>query len=111
MTTLIRLSVADNVAVAAKTIAKGTELEVDGGRLIALDPIPFAHKIALRPIGQDEQVLKYGVPIGRAKVAIDPGRHVHVHNIKSDYVNNQVDFFEDAAVEQAPVEDGKGADA
>lgn len=106
MTTLIRLSVADNVAVAAKTIAKGTELDVDGGKLVALDAIPFAHKIALRPIRQDAQVLKYGVPIGRAKVAIEPGQHVHVHNIRSDYVNNQVDFFEDAAVE-----DTKGAEA
>ena len=111
MTTLIRLSERDNVAVVASSIARGAVLEVDGESLVALDPIPFAHKIALRPIGQDEQVLKYGVPIGRAKVAIEPGRHVHVHNIKSDYVNNQVDFFEDAAVEQAPVEDGKGADA
>lgn len=106
VTTLIRLSAADNVAVAAKSITKGTELEVDGEPLVALDPIPFAHKIALHPIGQDAQVLKYGVPIGRAKVAIEPGRHVHVHNIRSDYVNNQVDFFEDAAVE-----DGKGAEA
>jgi hypothetical protein len=111
VTTLIRLSEQDNVAVAAKSIAKGAVLEIDGAQLVALDPIPFAHKIALRPIGQDEQVLKYGVPIGRARLAIEPGRHVHVHNIRSDYVNNQVDFFEDAAVEQAPVEDGKGADA
>ena len=26
------------------------------------------------------------------------GEHVHVHNIRSDYVNNQVDFFEAADV-------------
>jgi altronate hydrolase len=106
VTTLIRLSERDNVAVAAKSIAKGAVIEVDGARLVALDPIPFAHKIALRPIGQDAQVLKYGVPIGRAKVAIEPGRHVHVHNIRSDYVNNQVDFFEEAAVENT---EGAGA--
>jgi hypothetical protein len=92
--------------VAAKTLAKGTELAVAGGKLVALAASPVAHKIALRPIGQDAQVLKYGVPIGRAKVAIEPGQHVHVHNIRSDYVNNQVDFFEDAAVE-----DAKGAEA
>ena len=44
-------------------------------------------------------MFKYGVPIGRAKVAIEPGQHVHVHNIRSDYVNNQVDFFDEAALE------------
>jgi altronate hydrolase len=96
MTTLIRLSEQDNVAVAARTIAAGTELEVGGGRVVALDAIPFAHKVALRPIAAGAQVVKYGVPIGRATVAIEPGRHVHVHNIRSDYVNNEVDFFEPA---------------
>ena len=98
MTTLIRLSELDNVAVAAKTIARGTALQIEGLELAALDPIPFAHKIAIRAIAQDAQVVKYGVPIGRAKVAIEPGRHVHVHNIRSDYVNNGVDFFEDATI-------------
>jgi altronate hydrolase len=96
MTTLIRLSERDNVAVAARPIARGSELEADGVRVVALEPIPFAHKIALRPIPAGAQVIKYGVPIGRATVAIEPGRHVHVHNIKSDYLNNQVDFFEEA---------------
>ena len=57
--------------------------------------------MAIRAIAKDGQVFKYGVPIGRAKVAIEPGQHVHVHNIRSDYVNNEVDFFEEAAVEEA----------
>jgi altronate dehydratase len=101
VTALIRLSDQDNVAVAVKNIAQGATLEIDGRTLTALDPIPFAHKIALRAIEKDGRVLKYGVPIGRAKAAIEAGRHVHVHNIRSDYVNNEVDFFEDAAVEEA----------
>ncbi len=107
MTTLIRLSDRDNVAVAARSIQKGATLEIDGIEVIALDPIPFAHKIALCPIGRGEPLFKYGVPIGRAKVAIEPGRHVHVHNIASDYVNNEVDHYEDASVQQ----DAEGARA
>lgn len=103
MTTLIRLSDRDNVAVATTNLGKGLLVEVDGERLTTRDPIPFAHKIAVRPIAKDAQVFKYGVPIGRAKVAIEPGQHVHVHNIRSDYVNNEVDFFE-----AAMVEDGAG---
>jgi altronate dehydratase len=101
VTTLIRLSDQDNVAVAVKSIVQGAKLEVDGLTLTALDPIPFAHKIALRAIEKDGRVFKYAVPIGRAKVAIEAGRHVHVHNIRSDYINNEVDFFEDATVEDA----------
>lgn len=101
MAALIRLSERDNVAVATRTIEAGATAEVDGIRVTARDPIPFAHKIALRPIERDGQVLKYGVPIGRAKAAIAPGEHVHVHNIRSDYVNNEVDFFEEASLEGA----------
>jgi 3D (Asp-Asp-Asp) domain-containing protein len=102
MPMLIRLAEQDNVAVATKTLAKGTKVEVDGVALTTRDAIPFAHKVAIRAIEQDAQVFKYGVPIGRAKVAIEPGRHVHVHNIRSDYVNNEVDFFEEAGAEDAP---------
>ncbi len=95
---LIRLSADDNVAVAIKNIAAGTEVEVDGLRLVARDAIPFGHKIALRPVQPGEKLIKYGVPIGSATRAIEPGGHVHVHNIRSDYVNNEVDNFEEADV-------------
>jgi altronate hydrolase len=100
MATLIRLADQDNVAVATTNLGRGARLEVDGTALITRDPIPFAHKVAIRAIEAGGQVFKYGVPIGRAKVAIEPGQHVHVHNIRSDYVNNEVDFFEEAAVDE-----------
>jgi altronate hydrolase len=102
MAILIRLAEQDNVAVATCNLPRGAVVAVEGEELTTRDPIPFAHKIAIRAIRKDGQVIKYGVPIGRAKVAIEPGQHVHVHNIRSDYVNNEVDFFEDAAVEDAP---------
>jgi (2R)-sulfolactate sulfo-lyase subunit alpha len=97
--TLIRPAEQDNVAVATRNLERGAVVTVEGEELTTRDAIPFAHKVAIRAIEQDGQVFKYGVPIGRAKVAIEPGQHVHVHNIKSDYVNNEVDFFEDAAIE------------
>jgi altronate hydrolase len=100
MAALIRLADHDNVAVATRNLAHGVVVSVDGEELTTRDPIPFAHKIAIRAIAEGAQVFKYGVPIGRARVAIAPGEHVHVHNIKSDYVNNEVDFFEAAAVEE-----------
>ncbi len=100
MATLIRLAEHDNVAVATANLAKGQTVDVEGVRLVTRDPIPFAHKVAIWPIEAGAQVFKYGVPIGRAKVAIAAGQHVHVHNIKSDYVNNELDFFEEAAIDE-----------
>ena len=111
MQQLIRLAPEDNVAVAAVNLRAGAALRIEDLELRALEPIPFAHKIALRPIGEGERVIKYGVPIGRATMQIAAGSHVHVHNIRSDYVNNQVDFFEAAAVGEeigGPADDGAG---
>jgi altronate hydrolase len=42
------------------------------------------HKYAIRPIAAGENVIKYGMPIGHAKVRIDPGEHVHTHNLASN---------------------------
>ncbi len=100
MTTLIRLSEQDNVAVAMPTSPRAWRRGRGLTLLATQDPIPFAHKIAIQPIEAGAQVFKYGVPIGRAKVTIEAGQHVHVHNINSDYVNNEVDFFEEAAIDE-----------
>jgi altronate hydrolase len=39
------------------------------------------HKYAIRPIANGENVIKYGMPIGRATCDIAVGDHVHVHNV------------------------------
>ena len=43
------------------------------------------HKYAIRPIADGENVIKYGMPIGRATCDIAVGDHVHVHNVVSFY--------------------------
>lgn len=45
-------------------------------------PIPFGHKVALRPIQAGQPVVKYGVTIGTATQDIETGAHVHVHNCR-----------------------------
>ena len=42
------------------------------------------HKYAIRPIAPGENVIKYGMPIGHARVRIEPGEHVHTHNLASN---------------------------
>ena len=90
---LIRLAPEDNIAVATAALATGTKLD-DAG-LLSRDEIPLGHKVAMRAIAEGEKVLKFGVPIGSAVRAIVPGEHVHVHNIKSDYIINNIDHAED----------------
>jgi len=73
----------DNVGVALVPLAAGDCLRVGGAGLRSLGAIPFGHKVALRDIPAGEAVIKYGEVIGRAKVFITRGSHVHVHNLES----------------------------
>jgi altronate dehydratase small subunit len=90
----IRLSGQDNVGVAVRDIAAGGEVEVADLKLTATEPVPLGHKIALRLIRTGEKILKFGVPVGSATSDIPAGSHVHMHNVKSDYLNNRDEHWE-----------------
>jgi altronate hydrolase len=77
----IQLHSTDNVAVARVQVAPGTTLRIAGAEIAVKDHVPAGHKIALRRIGTGDIVLRYGQNIGRAKKAIEPGEHVHTHNL------------------------------
>ena len=77
----------DNVAIALTDIAAGSAVILSSvASLEAGEPIPFAHKIAVRRIPTGEAVLKYGVPIAFATRDIPAGAWVHAHNAKSYFV-------------------------
>ena len=90
----ILLAPHDNVAVAITNLAAGSAVEIEGRRIETRDPIELGHKLAVVAIAAGTQVTKFGVPIGVATVDIAPGAHVHIHNIKSTYLTNDVDHFE-----------------
>ena len=75
----IRLNPADNVAVARVDLLPGTRIA--GERVAARDNIPAGHKVATAAISAGEPVRKFNQIIGFAKEAIQPGEHVHVHNV------------------------------
>ena len=77
----IRLHETDNVAIARVPLSPGTSIVITGRSVAVLDSIPAGHKICLLPIASGECVIRYGQVIGRAKTAIQPGRHIHVHNL------------------------------
>jgi hypothetical protein len=83
---LLRLHRDDNVLTVIRTLEPGDELLVDGVRAPVTVRLPIGHKVAARAIAAGEKILKYGAPIGSAKVAIAPGEHAHTHNVQSDYL-------------------------
>jgi altronate hydrolase len=78
---VIHLNAADNIAVARVPLAAGEEVRVAGKAIVLRDSVPAGHKVALGPIAPRGNILRYGQVMGRAGVAIEPGDHVHTHNV------------------------------
>jgi len=79
----------DVVGIAVQDIQPGRvpgKIQSNGAalELHVLDPVPLGHKVALRDLKAGEQVIKYGIAIGRATRDIRAGEHVHVHNVKGE---------------------------
>lgn len=74
----------DDVAVVVEPVAAGERVQLStGGEIVAVNDIPFAHKIAIRVLTTGMPVRKYGEVIGETTKGIAVGEHVHVHNIRS----------------------------
>ena len=103
MKRFIKVHDKDNVLVALTDLKAGEALEIDGVVQVRMD-IPKGHKVAIKKISKDEDVIKYGLPIGYSIEDIEVGDHVHAHNTKTklsgtiDYVFNQNLVDRDIAV-------------
>ena len=78
----------DDVAVAVRDTAPGaaSAAYLDSGdrfEIVAREAIPLGHKIALRDLAEQENVLEYGVPIGLTRAPVVAGELVHTHNLRS----------------------------
>jgi (2R)-sulfolactate sulfo-lyase subunit alpha len=79
----------DTVGVAVVDVKAGQSLEgrtLDDNAVVkakANMDIPLGHKIALKDFKAGDDVVKYGVVIGRVVKDIKTGDHVHVHNVKT----------------------------
>ena len=79
----------DNVGTAVGEIITagetvGTEGRVTDLTIVAQADIAYGHKLAIRGIAEGEQVMKYGLSIGKASKDIQAGDHVHLHNVESN---------------------------
>jgi altronate hydrolase len=72
----------DDVAVVRRDTPAGTVVQAGAHAVTARRDVPSGHKVALRAIAEGQPVRKYGETIGFASVAIAPGDHVHVDNLR-----------------------------
>jgi altronate hydrolase len=78
---LLHLDPRDDVAVALRPLAAGQRVEVAGRIVVAAEPVPEGHKVALRAMAAGETLRKFGWPIGRLTADVAAGAHVHTHNL------------------------------
>jgi len=93
----IRLNNSDNVVVARMDIAAGTEVPEE--KITCRDGIAFGHKVAVSAIKSGQAVKKYGQIIGFASTDIQPGEHVHSHNLSMGDFDRDYAFCADATAE------------
>ncbi|MCI6885891.1 MAG: UxaA family hydrolase [Lachnospiraceae bacterium] len=86
--TAFQIDYTDNVATALEPLEPGRVVlrgDASEPTIEAVTEVPAGHKIALRQIESGEDIVKYGVVIGRAVEQIPKGSWVHLHNIRSIY--------------------------
>ena len=93
MSTTLRLHPKDGVVIARTTLMPGAPV-ADG--IQASARIPAGHKVAVRPHGVGEPVRRYNQIIGFATQPIEPGQHVHVHNLGMGDFAKDYAFCQDA---------------
>jgi altronate dehydratase small subunit len=83
---VLMMNPTDSVGIALERIPEGTELKVNcennSYQVQLKETIEFGHKFAVKSIAKGEEILKYGEVIGKASKAIEPGYHVHIHNLE-----------------------------
>jgi altronate hydrolase len=91
----VHLRPEDNVAVAARPLAPGTTVQVNGRSVIVGDRVGAGHKVAVRSIAKGEAVRKYGQIIGFASRDIPAGAHVHIQNVSAGAFDRDYAFGKD----------------
>ena len=100
MNQFIQIHPGDTVAVALSKVEKGTVFQ----GVTALEDIPQGHKMALKEMASDTQVMKYGFSIGHATEDIQPGQWVHSHNMATNLSGQEEYSYNPYITEVTPIQ-------
>ncbi|MBN7574291.1 altronate hydrolase [Clostridium sp. 2-1] len=84
MKEIIKINEKDNVVVALRDLSKSEIIEVENKKIEIKEDIKRGHKVAISDFKVDDNVIKYGYPIGHAIKDISLGEWIHTHNIKTN---------------------------
>ncbi len=80
--TILKIHPDDNVLVALVDLPVGQEITYGADTFTTIDPIPAKHKVAIHDIQADENIIMYGVLVGKAQYEIKSGGVISTSNIR-----------------------------
>ncbi|MEO5942504.1 MAG: altronate dehydratase family protein, partial [Ferruginibacter sp.] len=79
---ILKISSDDNVMVALQDLKKETEVNDNGNAIILMEEIPAKHKFFLKEMNAGDEIIMYGVLVGKAQKHLLPGTRMTVENVK-----------------------------
>ena len=83
-TAVLKINKADTVVVCLRPLLKGEVINLDGKEITILQDTPSGHKILIHDAAEGDNIIKYGYPIGHAKVDLKAGDWVNENNLKTN---------------------------
>lgn len=80
MNRLLKVHPDDNIIVALQNFSAGQDLELAGENFRLLEDIPVKHKFAAQDFAIGDEIIMYGVQIGKAAQPIPAGTRISVEN-------------------------------
>ena len=95
MFNIIKLNEKDNIGIAPMDIPQNININYG---IKSINNIPYGHKISLKKIKSGDFIFKYGQIIGISNKNIEPGEHVHSHNMgysefKREYIRKILEMI------------------
>lgn len=89
MKNILQIHENDNIALALRKLSKGERFIVKGAEIVLKQDIERGHKVAIQALQMNDDVIKYGFPIGHVLQTVEAGEWVHIHNTKTNLSGTQ----------------------
>lgn len=103
----IQIHPKDNVAVALTDLPAGEVLHLSGRDVTLREAIPVGHKIALADLKEQDQVIKYGYPIGHVLRRVQSGEWINEQVLKTSLEGIQSYVYQPVKTELTIPADGR----
>ena len=81
---ILKLHSKDNIIIALEDLEKGKEVVWEGDSYVTQEHIPVKHKFAAQDFNLGDQLIMYGVVVGKATHYIAKGALIHTENVVHD---------------------------